>query len=40
MQMGLNLMKHSYQEWFYLMRFLPAVAIADRRDEKPAPVAW
>lgn len=33
-------MKHSYQEWFYLMRFLPAVQMADRLDEKPAPVAW
>jgi len=39
-QMGLDLMKHSWQEWFYLMRFLPAVYIADRRDEVPAPVAW
>ena len=40
LQMGLNLMKHSYQEWFYLMRFLPAVYIADRNGEVPAPVAW
>jgi hypothetical protein len=40
MRLGLNLMKHSSQEWFYLARFLPAVYIADRRDEEPAPVAW
>jgi hypothetical protein len=39
-ELGLNLMKHSSQEWFYLMRFLPAIYIADRRDEEPAPVAW
>ena len=40
MQMGLDLMKRSYQEWSHLMRFLPAVAIAERRNAKPAPVAW
>lgn len=40
LQMGLNLMKHSWQEWFYLMRFLPALYIAERRDDEPAPVAW
>jgi hypothetical protein len=38
--LGLNLMKHSSQEWFYLARFLPAHYIADRRDEERAPVAW
>ena len=40
LQLGLNLMKHSSQEWFYLARFLPALYIAERRDEEPAPVAW
>ena len=35
-----SLMQHSSQEWFYLMRFLPALYIAERRDEVPAPVAW
>ena len=39
-ELGLSLMKHSSQEWFYLMRFLPALFIAERRDEVPAPVAW
>jgi DAPG hydrolase PhiG domain len=39
-QLGLNLMKHSWQEWFYLARFLPAIAMADRRDEVRAPLAW
>ena len=40
LEMGLKLMKHSWQEWFYLMRFLPALFIAERRDEVAAPVAW
>jgi hypothetical protein len=40
MEMGMSLMLHSSQEWFYLMRFLPALFIAERRDETPAPVAW
>jgi len=28
LQLGLNLMQHSYQEWFYLARFLAAAASA------------
>jgi hypothetical protein len=39
-QMGLNPMKHSWLEWFCLMRFLPAPYVAERREEEPAPVAW
>jgi hypothetical protein len=39
-ELGLNLMQHSATEFFYLSRFLPALSIAERRDEEPPPSAW
>ena len=39
-ELGLNLMKHAYSEFFYLSRLLPSLYIAERRAEEPPPLPW
>jgi DAPG hydrolase PhiG domain len=39
-EVGLELMKHAYSEFFYLSRFLPSLYIAEQRESEPAPLPW
>jgi hypothetical protein len=39
-QVGIDLMQHAHTEFKYLAAFLPALYIAENRDDEPAPAVW
>jgi len=39
-EMGLGLLRHAYNEFTYLSRFLPSLYVAENRDREKPPLPW